>query len=87
MNTTRTVRDLLSQAFTQSVIALNNRATKSEDQQTFSGIYLGNNRVRLPNGDERTAYNQGTKEVLQGEPITVVFALHSMTGVYTSKIS
>lgn len=81
------IQNLLSQAFTQSVIALNNRATKSEDQQTFSGIYLGNNRVRLPNGDERTAYNQGTKEVLPNESITVVFALHSQIGFYTSKIS
>jgi hypothetical protein len=86
MSTNR-VRDRLSQSFTQSLVAMRDRQTQAENQQTFSGTYLGNNQVQLANGDIRRAYNQGTKEVLQGESVTVTFPLHSHFGFYTSKIS
>lgn len=84
---TNNVRDRLSRSFTQSAIAIRDRQIQSEDQQTFSATYLGNNQVKLANGDIRRAYNQGTKEVLQNESVTVTFPLHSHFGFYTSKIS
>ena len=79
--------EILSQAFTQSAIALSNRLKQDDDQQTFSAVYLGYNKVRLPNGDERLAYNQGTRQVAVGESVTVTFPLHSQIGQFTSKIS
>lgn len=87
MNTSDTVRKLLSQAHTQSVIATNNRLTQDDSQQTFNATLIGANKVQLANGDIRTAQNQGTKEVAIGESVTVTFALHSGIGFYTSKIS
>ena len=71
MNTSESVLSRLSQAFTQSVIATNNRLTQDDNQQTFSATYLGANKVQLANGDIRTAQNQGTKEVAIGESVTV----------------
>ena len=82
-----TVRDLLSKSFTQSTIAMRDRQTQAEEQQTFSATYLGDNQVQLANGDIRRAYNQGTKQVGQGQSVTVTFPLHSHFGFYTSKIS
>jgi len=81
------VRERLSRSFTQSIYTLRDQQNQAEDQQTFSAKYLGNNQVQLANGDIRRAYNQGTKEILQGESVTVTFPLHSHFGFYTSKIN
>jgi len=81
------IETLLNQAFTQSAIALSNRLKIDDDQQTFSATYLGYNKVQLPNGDIRTAYNQGTRQIAVGESVTVTFPLHSQIGQFTSKIS
>ena len=58
MNTSESVLSRLSQAFTQSVIATNNRLTQDDKEQTFSATYLAANKVQLANGDIRTAQNQ-----------------------------
>ena len=87
MNTSNNIRDRLSQSFTQSIIALSNRLTQNDSQQTFSATLIDANKVQLANGDIRTAQNQGTKEVAIGESVTVAFPLHSQIGFYTSKIS
>jgi hypothetical protein len=87
MNTSQSVRNLLSRAHTQSVIATNNRLSQNDNQQTFSATLIGANKVQLANGDIRTAQNQGPKQIAFGESVTVTFALHSQIGFYTSKIS
>jgi hypothetical protein len=81
------IKNLLSTAFSQSVISLNNRLFQDENQQTSSATYLGNNQVQFANGDIRKAYNQGTKDALIGESVTVTFPLHSQIGFYSTKIS
>ncbi|MBD2316690.1 hypothetical protein [Phormidium tenue] len=87
MQTETSVRDRLSRTFTQSAIALKKRITQDENQQTFAATLLDGNKVQLPDGSIRTAYNQGTRQVLIGDSVTVVFPLHSQIGFYTSKIS
>jgi hypothetical protein len=87
MQTETSVRDRLSRSFTQSAIALKKRITQDENQQTFAATLLEGNKVKLPDGSTRTAYNQGTRQVLIGDSVSVVFPLHSQIGYYTSKIS
>ena len=81
------IEALLSQAFTQSAIALTSRLKQDDDQQTFSATYLGYSKVQLSTGDIRTAYNQGTRQVAVGESVTVTFPRHAHSGQFTSKIS
>lgn len=81
------VQNQLRRVCTKSVFELSEKLKNNDSQQTFSAIYLGGDKVRLANGDERTAYHQGTKAVLVGESVSVVFPIHSQTGYFTSKIS
>jgi len=81
------IENQLSQAWMQSAIALNNRITQDENQQTFSATYLGDRKIQLANGDIRTADFQGTRAVSIGESVTVTFPLHSQIGYYSSKIA
>jgi|GEM_PF-3970101 len=86
MNTNSVKQQILT-AWMQSAIALNNRITQDENQQTFSATYLGDRKIQLANGDIRTADFQGTRAVSIGESVTVTFPLHSQIGYYSSKIA
>jgi hypothetical protein len=81
------IENLLSTAFMDSVLAINRKLTIDDAQRNVSATYLGANKVQLANGDIRTVYNQGTKEVLIGESVICTFPIHSAIGTYTSKIS
>lgn len=81
------VRNQLSRTFAQSATGLRDRLTQNDEQQTFSAIFIGARKVRLPNGDIRTADFQGTRQVAIGESVTVIFPLGSQIGYFTSKIA
>ena len=86
MNPDDLVRNQLARTFAQSATGLRDRLAQTDEQQTFSAIYLGARKVKLANGDIRTADFQGTRQVSIGESVTVTFPLGS-TGYFTSKIA
>lgn len=87
MNTDDLVRNQLARTFAQSATGLRDRLAQNDDQQTSSAIFIGARKVKLPNGDIRTADFQGTRQVAIGESVTVTFPLGSQIGQFTSKIA